>query len=59
MGEAADEYYDHEMDEDDKADICPSCHGSGYVNPLSKVRTPEFFCVSTTDCPDCDGTGRL
>lgn len=34
---------------------CPACKGRGTVNPLT---APEgFFCVSTTDCPMCDGTG--
>lgn len=35
---------------------CPSCKGRGTVNPLT---APEgFFCVSTTDCPTCDGSGE-
>lgn len=35
---------------------CPTCKGRGTVNPLT---APEgFFCVSTTDCPMCDGTGE-
>lgn len=35
---------------------CPTCHGRGTVNPLT---APEgFFCVSTTDCPACDGSGE-
>lgn len=38
---------------------CPTCHGTGLVNPLSRVRAKDFFCVATTDCPDCDGSGEI
>lgn len=35
---------------------CPTCNGSGTVNPLT---APEgFFCVGTTECPDCEGSGK-
>ena len=35
---------------------CPTCKGRGTVNPLT---APEwFFCVGTTDCPTCEGTGE-
>lgn len=36
---------------------CPTCKGRGTVNPLTAP--PDFFCVGTTDCPTCDGTGRF
>lgn len=59
MGDLADDYYEDEMAEDDKGDICPTCHGTRYVTPLSKVHAKDFFCVSTAECPDCDGTGYV
>jgi hypothetical protein len=34
---------------------CPTCHGRGTVNPLTAPA--DFFCVGTTDCPTCDGSG--
>lgn len=47
-------------DEEDATDgVCAACHGTGTVHPLSKVRTPEFFCASYAECPDCDGTGSI
>lgn len=36
---------------------CPTCNGRGTVNPLTAPK--GFFCVSTTDCPSCDGTGEM
>ena len=51
---------DDEFEDDDAADdMCAACHGTGTVNPLSNVRTPEFFCASYAECPDCDGTGSI
>lgn len=42
---------------DCECDECPTCKGRGTVNPLT---APErFFCAGTTDCPHCDGTGRV
>jgi len=36
---------------------CPTCKGRGTVNPLT---TPSwYFCVSTTTCPACEGTGEF
>jgi len=51
------------QDDDDEMDAgfeppldCPTCNGRGTVNPLT---APEnFFCVGTTDCPMCDGSGE-
>ena len=37
-------------------EICWTCGGRGTVNPLTAPR--GMFCTSTTDCPDCDGTGE-
>lgn len=49
-----------EGDDDDCVnDQCAACRGTGTVHPLSNVRTPEFFCASYTECPDCDGTGII
>jgi DnaJ-class molecular chaperone len=36
---------------------CPTCHGRGLVNPLTAPK--GFFCVSTTECPTCDGSGEI
>lgn len=34
---------------------CTTCRGTGQVNPLT---APEgMLCLSSTDCPHCDGTG--
>ncbi|WP_367575717.1 zinc finger domain-containing protein [Pelagibius litoralis] len=50
-------YEDSHWLEDEDEDIsCPTCKGSGYVNPLTAPK--GFFCVSTTECPHCDGTGE-
>lgn len=36
---------------------CPTCRGRGTVNPLTCPT--DFFCVSTTTCPHCEGSGVL
>lgn len=36
---------------------CPTCKGTGTVNPLTAPK--GFFCVSSTDCPHCDGLGEI
>lgn len=36
---------------------CPTCNGRGTVNPLTAPK--GFFCVGSTDCPSCDGTGEM
>lgn len=36
---------------------CPTCKGTGTVNPLTCP--DDFFCAGTTDCPHCDGTGKI
>lgn len=51
---------DEDYEPDDRGNYlwpsCPTCHGRGTVNPLT---APEgFFCVGTTDCPTCDGSGE-
>lgn len=50
-------WFDDGGDDDDRDFACPTCKGRGTVNPLTAPA--GFFCVSTTDCPMCDGTGRL
>jgi len=50
-----------EFDEEDEITdddlVCPYCRGTGYVNPLTA--RPAQFCVGTTDCEACDGSGYL
>lgn len=49
---------DYQDDYDDAPDdeLCATCKGRGTVNPLT---APDwFFCVGTTLCPDCDGSGE-
>lgn len=41
---------------DDGDDECPTCNGRGTVNPLTAPA--DFFCVGTTTCPRCDGSGE-
>lgn len=48
------EYWPAEDDEDLQ---CHDCKGTGYVNPLTAPK--GFFCVSTTECPSCEGTGEI
>jgi DnaJ-class molecular chaperone len=50
-------YEDNEDEEEDDYFWCPTCRGKGTVNPLTAP--PDFFCVGTTDCPTCDGTGEI
>lgn len=49
--------WDDECCEEDDSDVCPTCHGTGKVHPLSAPKW--FFCTGVTDCPDCDGLGRI
>jgi DnaJ-class molecular chaperone len=35
---------------------CPTCKGSGVVNPLTAPSW--YFCVAATTCPACDGSGE-
>jgi DnaJ-class molecular chaperone len=51
--------YDFPDDQFDD-DTCHTCNGRGTVNPLTPPeRLPrDFFCVGTTLCPDCDGSGK-
>lgn len=49
------EPYDDEADDD--FDKCGHCNGRGTVNPLTAPA--GFFCTTTTDCPTCDGSGRM
>ncbi len=39
----------------DQWPTCPTCNGSGTVNPLTAPA--GFFCVSTAECPTCEGSG--
>lgn len=48
-----DDYY---ADADD-VPACNTCRGIGTVNPLTAPN--GFFCVGTTECPHCDGSGEL
>lgn len=41
---------------DDDWDYCPTCQGSGRVNPLTAPK--GSLCVAAMDCPDCDGKGQ-
>jgi hypothetical protein len=56
-----DDEMDHENDfheqDDESADECPVCHGRETINPLT---APDgVFCIGTTECPLCDGLGRI
>ena len=35
-------------------DACPTCKGTGRVNPLSAPQ--GYFVASASDCPHCDGS---
>lgn len=37
-------------------EFCRTCKGRGVVNPLTAPA--GMFCVGSTSCPDCDGTGE-
>ncbi len=50
------DYDDPEEIWDDDFD-CGTCRGTGFVNPLTAPA--DFFCTGTTDCPSCDGSGRM
>jgi DnaJ-class molecular chaperone len=58
-----DEYEERPCDEcgkrveDCRCFECPTCRGSGTVNPLTAPQ--GHFCVGTTDCPTCDGFGEI
>lgn len=54
--ENEDDEYLYENDDDQGPEWCPTCHGRGTVNPLTAPK--DFFCVGTTDCPTCDGSGE-
>lgn len=44
---------------DDEEDYfqCTTCKGRGTVNLLT---APDyFFCTGNSDCPDCDGSGKI
>lgn len=44
-------------EQEESLPFCPTCLGRGTVNQLT---APEgYFTVETTDCPICDGTGRV
>jgi len=45
-----------ELDDDYDFVPCPTCRGSGFVNPLTCP--PSMFCVGTTECPSCEGSGE-
>lgn len=36
---------------------CPTCCGSGTVNPLTAPS--NFVCIGTTPCPTCEGFGAI
>lgn len=48
---------DMEQDEEYEApyEACPTCKGSGVINPLTAPAGWVVFV--TTSCPMCDGTG--
>ena len=48
---------EYEPEEISCYDRCPTCNGRGTVNPLTAP--DHFFCTGTTDCPDCDGIGKI
>lgn len=46
-----------EPDHDFEPIPCPTCKGSGTVNPLTAPNW--YFCIGTTTCPACEGTGEM
>ena len=44
-------------EDDDGAFGCATCNGTGLINPLTNQ--DAVLCLSTMDCPHCDGTGRF
>ena len=50
---------DYLYDPEAWAEDCPTCKGHGTVNPLTAPARPDFFCVGTTTCPDCEGSGKF
>lgn len=57
MSDKDDDFYCEEDDDFEVLYLCPTCKGTGTVDPLSAP--PDFFCVGTTDCPHCYGLGRI
>lgn len=55
LAELPDEFYDRDDDGEDWPP-CPTCKGSGTVNPLTAPQ--GFVCFVVTECPTCDGTGE-
>jgi DnaJ-class molecular chaperone len=45
-------------DADEEWPKCPTCGGRGTVNPLTPNLPQGFLCLSTTDCPNCEGSGE-
>ncbi len=43
--------------EDETQFHCPTCKGTGLINPLTDQNA--VLCLSTMDCPHCDGTGEI
>ena len=54
-----DDDYDAIDERDDPPVDCPTCKGRGTVNPLTAPNRPDFLCLGTTTCPDCNGTGEF
>lgn len=43
--------------DDQECPECPTCKGTGFVNPLIAPKREDFLCLGTTTCPDCEGSG--
>lgn len=43
---------------DDEPADCPTCHGTGIVNPLTNPDWAPFI-ASYGTCPSCDGSGEM